>query len=462
MLKIILKKNYDNQILKLENDISRGKEELDALNKKLEKQKIETDLNHEGIVSSYVKTIESLELKIQTLELLENNNKLNKIEYESNLDELKVEKKLILEKINELEYEVNETKKQTKLLEENNRNKENELTFTRNSVSDLYENIKKLSEENKSKKIQLEANMNLHEIVKIHIKNNEIFRSCEIQKVQIEKNYEYITINCKDRCDENLEFKNLNINLINIDQEIYLLIKNKAENIEKLISFRKNIDKNIYKQIAYIKEINQTEYQEVKESIDFIDKILKNNYKDVDIGEDIDIIFYNPFLRKLIAEQRREEKSLRFDNVKIKQELVQKDYEHLWLEINNLTFMHYNLEKLEIRISSSNKSSGFYSRMKIEFPLIDNLSKPFPNWYKESIDAYGEKFELRFDNDKKTMDVITLNKTKQDAIFIAVITLSIDEILKKINNINLLVTRSLDEWLGLANNMALIISKYKK
>ncbi|WP_396190625.1 hypothetical protein, partial [Flavobacterium sp.] len=88
----------------------------------------------------------------------------------------------------------------------------------------------------------------------------------------------------------------------------------------------------------------------------------------------------------------------RYDIVKLKKELKNPDYEHLWLVLENASFGKYYWPELEIRIGAANINKETFSEYpKIEIPLINKINKPFDSWFEESIDDFGGKYELRFD-----------------------------------------------------------------
>ena len=102
---------------------------------------------------------------------------------------------------------------------------------------------------------------------------------------------------------------------------------------------------------------------------------------------------------------------MRFEKVKLKRELQNPDYEHLWLEIYGLTYKQRNIPKLEMRIGAQLEKSIEFSQLpKYEFPLVDGKLEPFESWYAESVDDFGSKFELRFSLDKNIFDFSTWAK----------------------------------------------------
>ena len=118
---------------------------------------------------------------------------------------------------------------------------------------------------------------------------------------------------------------------------------------------------------------------------------------------------------QLITEIRKLPQLLRFERVKLKREIRNPDYEHLWLEFYDLEFGNQRKPKLEFRLGAAMIQPGSFSRFpKLEFPLVDGVHKPFASWFAESYDDHGGKFELRFSLDKQAFDVQNWLKLSSD------------------------------------------------
>jgi hypothetical protein len=106
-----------------------------------------------------------------------------------------------------------------------------------------------------------------------------------------------------------------------------------------------------------------------------------------------------PALAAAIAQTQERLKDIpsvpRFDNVTLKREQLNPDYEHLWLEIDNLELGPTRLPRFEYRVSCANVGpQRFGTHPKFEFP--ESTQTAFENWFAESQDDFGEKLELRF------------------------------------------------------------------
>lgn len=107
----------------------------------------------------------------------------------------------------------------------------------------------------------------------------------------------------------------------------------------------------------------------------------------------------NQFLAGLVAlkglsSDTRE--TFRYDQVRLKREIVNDDYEHLWLEFDNVSFNDILFGHFECRLACSELiAKRFGSFPKLEFPYLKSRQS-LDSWFAESIDDFGEKLELRF------------------------------------------------------------------
>lgn len=88
--------------------------------------------------------------------------------------------------------------------------------------------------------------------------------------------------------------------------------------------------------------------------------------------------------------------ALRFDRISLKREQVNPDYEHLWLQLGNLSLGERRWADFEFRLSCANVRPGkFGTHPKLEFPA-EAGAVLFDSWFAESHDDFGDKLELRF------------------------------------------------------------------
>lgn len=96
----------------------------------------------------------------------------------------------------------------------------------------------------------------------------------------------------------------------------------------------------------------------------------------------------------------------RYDTVQLKRQQVNPDYEHLWFQLGNVSYGDRHWPTFEFRLGAANVKKGQFSYLpKLEFPLAAQGPQQFENWFEESEDDRGPKFELRFDNKNKAIDI---------------------------------------------------------
>lgn len=98
--------------------------------------------------------------------------------------------------------------------------------------------------------------------------------------------------------------------------------------------------------------------------------------------------------------------SLRFDNVRLRSERTIDGYEHLWVSLGNVSFGSRYWQSFEFRIGAALlETQGFSNYPRLEFPQVQGEEPQFENWFAESEDDLGSKYELRFDLKNQAMDM---------------------------------------------------------
>ena len=196
--------------------------------------------------------------------------------------------------------------------------------------------------------------------------------------------------------------------------------------------------------------------------IALLEEILQNIWPKGQFPKDMDPSFWRPSLTQLLLDLKRLPKMVTFEKVALKRELRNLDYEHLWLEIDNVQFgKDYFFPKFEMRIGASLiQSQGFSRYPKFEFPLIGGRAKPFESWYAESSDEYGSKFEVRFDLNKKAVDLNALSKlSRPDLIFLINVILSVPQFIKNLDVSKVPVARGWTPWVAMVEEANVLVAK---
>lgn len=196
--------------------------------------------------------------------------------------------------------------------------------------------------------------------------------------------------------------------------------------------------------------------------IALLEEILLKIWPKGQFPKDMDPSFWRTSLTQLLIELKQLPKTIVFEKVSLKRELRNSDYEHVWLEIDNLQFGNeYFIPKFEMRIGASLiQSQGFSRYPKFEFPLISGMTKPFESWYAESSDEYGSKFEVRFDLNKGAVDFNALSKlSRSDCIFLINVILSAPQFLQYLEVTQVPVARTWATWKSLAEDTNVLVSQ---
>lgn len=178
-------------------------------------------------------------------------------------------------------------------------------------------------------------------------------------------------------------------------------------------------------------------------------------------NEEFDISFWRSSLQTLISGLKKLPTILRYESVKLKRELINTDYEHLWLEIHGINFANQRLDKFEIRIGASLIETNGFSRFpKFEIPLIDGKTQPFKSWFAESHDDQGPKFELRFSLDKSVFDIATwLKLSKEDQNLLQILLFRLPIILNALSKEKISIRRPWDQWILFVNSALAVMQK---
>lgn len=164
--------------------------------------------------------------------------------------------------------------------------------------------------------------------------------------------------------------------------------------------------------------------------------------------EGLDPAFWRPTLRALGVQVRSLPAVLRYEQVRLKRELLNPDYEHLWLEFTDLTLASKRLRKFEVRLGASHVQPGGFSKFpKFELPLIDGKHKPFDSWYAESQDEHGSKLELRFSIENQRFDLAVFTKlSKEDQVFVLQLVQTMPQALAALERQQVAIHRPWSTW----------------
>ncbi|WP_334181109.1 hypothetical protein [Methylobacter sp.] len=143
----------------------------------------------------------------------------------------------------------------------------------------------------------------------------------------------------------------------------------------------------------------------------------------------------------------------RYDQVALKREQVNPDYEHLWLRFNNVVFGNKRWPEFEFRLSCANvRPNHFGAYPKLEFPE-EACHAHFEGWFIESYDDFGAKLELRFAL-PESMDMDVLQRISAgDRGFLSVLIVRLPAILTTLQNNGVQLKRPWEDWIKMAKEM---------
>jgi hypothetical protein len=187
------------------------------------------------------------------------------------------------------------------------------------------------------------------------------------------------------------------------------------------------------------------------------------NWAGVGLPKDFDLHFWREGLRSLCTRFNELPTRLRFDEIKLKRELINPDYEHLWFEFIGMSFGNRSWQKFELRLAASMIEKEHFSRFpKFEIPLIDGVSKPFDSWYAESRDDNGPKLELRFALEKGVFDSRVLAKLDAiDKAFLLNIIYAMPDVLLRLKAEHVVIHRTWETWINFAKSCTQIIDNVR-
>jgi len=137
---------------------------------------------------------------------------------------------------------------------------------------------------------------------------------------------------------------------------------------------------------------------------------------------------------------------LRYDQLQLKREQVNPDYEHLWLQFSNFSWGDQLWPGFEFRLSCAQVTpSSFGLFPKLEFPQ-EGGKAPFNNWFLEAEDDFGAKLELRY-NLPESLDVVVWGKLDaRDKEFIALLVQHLLLFLGQLEASGTKLERSWQDW----------------
>ncbi len=210
--------------------------------------------------------------------------------------------------------------------------------------------------------------------------------------------------------------------------------------------------------------MSQSDFRKIMAAAAIITQLEASGWRGVELPQDFDLGFWRQSLKLLPAQLQALPVLLRYDAVKLKRELINPDYEHLWLELKGMGLGTRTWPKFEIRLGAAMvQRNGFSQFPKFEIPLIDGKTKPFDSWYAESQDDNGAKLELRFSLEKQVFDTSVWSRLdgSDKTLFLRLIY-SMPDVLLRLEAEHVAIHRPWASWIDLARSAIQVIEVNRK
>ena len=150
--------------------------------------------------------------------------------------------------------------------------------------------------------------------------------------------------------------------------------------------------------------------------------------------------------------------ALRFDQVTLTREQINPDYEHLWLQLGNLSLGEKRWGNIDFRLSCANVRPGkFGTHPKLEFPS-ETGGALLEGWFAESFDDFGDKLELRFAL-PEAMDMSVWEQlSAADQAILQMLVARLPQMLSRLDDGKTSLSRPIADWQQLAGDVQAILA----
>jgi len=212
-------------------------------------------------------------------------------------------------------------------------------------------------------------------------------------------------------------------------------------------------------QVEKFVALSSTDYRKVSAAAIILAQQEASQWQGFAFPAQFDPTFWRPSLKLLAAQLQSLPAVLRYDTVKLKRELINPDYEHLWVELQGVVFGARTWKKLEARLGAAMvQPEGFSQFPKFEIPLIDGKHKPFESWFAESYDDAGAKLELRFALEKNVFDGGVLAKLDEaDRVLVLRLVYAFPELIKRLEAQQVSIHRPWATWAEFAKGAVRVL-----
>ena len=213
------------------------------------------------------------------------------------------------------------------------------------------------------------------------------------------------------------------------------------------------------KQLALYTRLSASTFRQLNAAVATLEQFELTQWKSAELPPEFDLSFWRPFIKTLITQFKALPATLRYDKVKLKRELINPDYEHLWLEFHDLVFGMLSWKKFEVKLGAALIQPGAFSLYpKFEIPLIDGKTKPFESWFAESHDDSGPKLELRFALERQVFDMAVWSKLNDvDRAIVLRLIYAFPDALKRLEEDKVSIHRPWKTWIDFSTSAIAVL-----
>ena len=215
----------------------------------------------------------------------------------------------------------------------------------------------------------------------------------------------------------------------------------------------------IHQRIESLLELSVSDWDFIKALCCFIEDSLKQPQA-INLPLELDLAALSVGLNTLKNLFEKFPALLRYDQLSIKREQINPDYEHLWLHITQLAYGNKRWPEFEFRLSCANvRPNHFGSHPKLEFPEISSQNV-LESWFIEAYDDFGAKLELRFAM-PAAMDIEVWHRLSDaDKNFLVALIARLPNMLGDLQDAGVKIKRPWQDWIDMAQTMLSILTPH--
>ncbi len=218
-------------------------------------------------------------------------------------------------------------------------------------------------------------------------------------------------------------------------------------------------DELVRQRIESLLELSVSDWDLLKALCGFIEETLKQP-QTVNLPKELDLDALVIGLNTLKNVFEKFPALIRYDQLSIKREQINPDYEHLWLHITQLAYGNKRWPEFEFRLSCANvRPNHFGAHPKLEFPEITSQNV-LESWFIEAYDDFGAKLELRFAM-PAAMDLEVWQRFSEvDKNFLVALIARLPNMLTDLQSAGVKIKRPWQDWIDMSQAMLTILTPH--